>query len=273
MPIVRVNGVDLYYELAGAGADPLVLVHGSWVDHSTFDLVRPVLSHGFRVLVYDRRGHGHSERSRTPRTITDDVADLEGLLEALDLYPAHVAGSSLGGSVAIRLAGHRPDLLRSLTSHEAPLVGLLDRSDPELAKALEAMAVVTAQVLEGNARGAARTFVDAVALGPGAWDRLAPVVQENLVANASSWPDEYHDRSAATVDPGKLADFYGPVLLTDGANTPRFFHRLSEQLAGMFSNSEVRVLPGTGHVPHLTHPLLYTGTLVQFCLERSVPSS
>jgi pimeloyl-ACP methyl ester carboxylesterase len=273
VPTVQVNGVELYYELTGEGGDPLVLVHGSWVDHTTFDLVRPILSQGFRVLAYDRRGHGRSERRPGRRTIADDVADLAALLEHLDLFPIHVAGSSLGGSVAIHLAATRPDLFRSLLSHEAPLTGLVDRPEAQLERALEAMAEVTRKVLEGDARGAARTFVDAVALGDGAWDRLAPGVQENLVANAPSWPDEYYDRSAVTVDPAALAEFYSPVLLTTGANSPAFFQRLSERLAGQFPNAELRVLPGTGHVPHLTHPALYAGTLVQFCLERSVPST
>jgi pimeloyl-ACP methyl ester carboxylesterase len=273
MPIVHVNGVDLFYELSGEGADPLVLVHGSWVDHTTFDQVQPVLAHGFQVLTYDRRGHGQSERPRQGRTIADDVADLEALLEALDLYPVHVAGSSLGGSVAIHLAGRRPDLLRSLASHEAPLVALVDGPDPELERALAAMAEVTERVVAGDARGAARTFVEAVALGPGAWDRLSPAVQENLVSNAPSWPSEYFDTSAATVDPTALSEFYAPVMLTTGQNSPGFFHRLSKKLGARFPNAEERVLLGTGHVPHLTHPTLYTGMLVQFCLERSVPSS
>ena len=273
MPTLHANGVDLFYELSGDGRDPLVLVHGSWVDHTTFDAVRPVLDHGFRLLTYDRRGHGRSERPPGPRTIEEDVADLAALLEGLDLHPVHVAGSSRGGSVAVHLAARRPDLVRSLISHEAPLTQLAARPDPELDRALAAMGDVTERVLAGDARGAARTFVDAVALGPGGWDRLAPAVQESLVANAASWPSEYFDAAATGVDAPRLAEFDPPVLLTCGANSPRFFQQISERLAALLPNAELRVLPGTGHVPHLTHPALYAGTLVQFCLERSVPSS
>ena len=261
------------YELTGSGGDPLVLVHGSWVDHTTFALVEPTLSHGFRLLTSDRRGHGRSERPKGRRTIDDDVSDLAGLLEGLDLYPAHVAGSSRGGPVAIHLATDRPDLLRSLISHEAPLIGLADRPDPELDRALEAMGEVTTRVVDGDARGAARTFVDAVALGPGAWERLSPSVQEGLVANAGSSPDEYFDEASTVVDATKLSEFDPPALLTYGQDSPTFSRRLSERLASILPNAELRSLPGTGHVPHLTHPQLYTGTLVQFCLERSVPSA
>jgi pimeloyl-ACP methyl ester carboxylesterase len=62
MSTANVNGVQLFYELSGAGKCPLVLVHGSWVSHHTWDLVIPHLAKSFRVLVYDRRGHGGSQR-------------------------------------------------------------------------------------------------------------------------------------------------------------------------------------------------------------------
>ncbi len=57
MPIDKINGVKLYWELTGSGGDPLVLVHGSWGDHHNWDLVTEGLSKTFRVLTYDRRGH------------------------------------------------------------------------------------------------------------------------------------------------------------------------------------------------------------------------
>ena len=61
MPKAQANGVRLYYELHGSG-DPLALVHGSWVDATTWALVLDDLAKSFRVLVYDRRGHSRSER-------------------------------------------------------------------------------------------------------------------------------------------------------------------------------------------------------------------
>ena len=61
MPEQHVNGANLFYELIGSG-DPLVLVHGSWVDHNSWQFVVPDLMRSFRVLTYDRRGHSLSER-------------------------------------------------------------------------------------------------------------------------------------------------------------------------------------------------------------------
>lgn len=62
MSTSTVNGVQLYWELAGNSGEPLVLVHGSWVDHHNWDMVVPLLSQSFRVITYDRRGHSLSER-------------------------------------------------------------------------------------------------------------------------------------------------------------------------------------------------------------------
>lgn len=94
MARARVNGVDLFYEVVGEG-EPLVLVHGSWVDHETWQRVVPRLAQSFRVLVYDRRGHSRSERPPGRRSRRQDEDDLAALIEMLGA-PAHVAGNSSG---------------------------------------------------------------------------------------------------------------------------------------------------------------------------------
>src|SRR5688572_2335721 len=87
------NGVRLYYEAHGTG-EPLVLVHGSWTDATSWRFVVPGLADAFRVLVYDRRGHSRSERPDVPGSVDEDGDDLAGLLDALGLAPAHVVASS-----------------------------------------------------------------------------------------------------------------------------------------------------------------------------------
>jgi pimeloyl-ACP methyl ester carboxylesterase len=124
MSTVKINGLDLYCEQRGTG-DPVVLVHGAWTDHHTWDRIGPVLARSFLVLTYDRRGHSRSVRPAGQGSIREDVADLAALLERFHLAPAHVVGNSFGGSIALRLASERPDLFRSLSVHEPPLRGLL----------------------------------------------------------------------------------------------------------------------------------------------------
>ena len=82
-----VNGTRLFYELSGSGGDPLVLVHGSWIDHKDWQLVVPSLTKSFRVLTYDCRGHSLSERPLGPGSRREDEEYLAALIEAPDLAP------------------------------------------------------------------------------------------------------------------------------------------------------------------------------------------
>ena len=58
MPVQILNGTPLFYE-DGAG-EPLVLVHGSWVEHTSWDFVIAGLARSHRIVRYDRRGHGQN---------------------------------------------------------------------------------------------------------------------------------------------------------------------------------------------------------------------
>jgi pimeloyl-ACP methyl ester carboxylesterase len=148
MPTANVNGVRIFYELNGTG-DALVLGHGSWVSHHSWDPVAPRLADSFRVLTYDRRGHSESERPTGQGSVREDVTDLATLIEHLGLVPAWVTGNSFGASITLRMAGERPDLFRGLLGHEPPLFWLLAH-DPAVAPMLEELDQRIAAVVEGT---------------------------------------------------------------------------------------------------------------------------
>src|SRR5687767_7977384 len=101
MPLEKINGVGLRYEVFGSGDVPVVLVHGSWGSHHNWDRVAPVLSESFRVVTYDRRGHSESERPPGQGSVHEDVADLAALIEHLEPGPAYVAGNSWGAVITL----------------------------------------------------------------------------------------------------------------------------------------------------------------------------
>ena len=104
MPIAQLNGTTLCSEETGHG-EALVLVHGAWVDHTTWEQVVPRLSSSFRVVTYDLRGHGRSKLDPPEAgTVHDDIADLVALIEHLDLGPVNVAGISSGACIALPVA-------------------------------------------------------------------------------------------------------------------------------------------------------------------------
>jgi pimeloyl-ACP methyl ester carboxylesterase len=263
MSVAHVNGTNIFYELQGTG-EPLVLVHGSWADTTQWKLVRPRLAESFQVLVYDRRGHGRSERSNTQGSIDEDGDDLASLLEALALVPAHVVTNSWGGNIALRLACRRPELFRSLTCHEPPLWGLLT-DDPDsqvlLSQGVESLESVSSRIAAGDHAGAARQFVDEVAFGRGVWDnQLSAESRQMFVRNAPTYLDELRDPNRIAIDAEALAALEVPIRLTQGSESPPMFSRLIDRLDALMLTVTRETIQGAGHVPQSTTPEAYVET-------------
>jgi pimeloyl-ACP methyl ester carboxylesterase len=267
MATAKVNGVRLFYELNGIGAIPLVLVHGSWDSHHDWDLVVPRLADAFRVLTYDRRGHSQSERPTRQGSVHEDVADLAALIEHLGLVPAWVVGNSFGASIALRLAGARPDLFRGLIAHEPPLFSLLGDDAalaPLLAEVQQKIGAVVERIASGDHAGAAEQFVETVALGPGTWAQMPPEVRQTFIENAPTFLDEARDAEQLDFDLDWLRAFSPPALLTRGDQSPPTFAPVVTKLAEALPRVEVVTFPGAGHIPHATHPETYADAMMAF---------
>jgi 3-oxoadipate enol-lactonase len=114
VPFVQVNGIELYYELAGAG-ERLLFVSGTGADLRR----SPRLTDGtqfapFELLQYDQRGLGQSAVPEGPYTMADYADDAAGLLDALGWESCRVLGVSFGGMVAQELAIRHPQRVRRL---------------------------------------------------------------------------------------------------------------------------------------------------------------
>jgi pimeloyl-ACP methyl ester carboxylesterase len=263
----KMNGVQLFWELMGNSGEPLVLVHGSWVDHHNWDAVVPFLSRSFRVLTYDRRGHSQSERPASPGSVREDVADFAALIEELRLAPAHIVGHSFGGSIVLRLAGERPDLFRSLIVHEPPLMSLLaDDSNGQVAlQAIKERIAAVVELLEaGDMEGGARQFVETIAFGPGAWAQLPSDLQKIVIFNAPTFLDEMRDPEALSIDLARLRSFFHPALLTLGEQGPPFFTPIVEKVANVLPQAERKIFAAAGHEPEQSHPEVYVAAVVEF---------
>jgi pimeloyl-ACP methyl ester carboxylesterase len=260
MPETEANGVRLHYEIRGGG-EPLVLVHGSWVDAARWRFVVPGLAESFRVLAYDRRGHSRSERPDAPGSVDEDGDDLAALLETLDLAPAHVVTNSYGGNIALRLATRRPEIFRSLSCHEPPLWSLL-QDDPEAQEILQqgarSLDTVGRRIADGDHEGAARQFVEEVAFGPGAWENeLPPEMRAIFVHNAPTFLDELQDPKELHIDEDALSNLELSVRLTQGSESPPMFPAVIDRLIELIPRASREAIDGAGHGPQLTHPERY----------------
>jgi pimeloyl-ACP methyl ester carboxylesterase len=271
MAMTHVNGVRLSYAISGTGEIPLVLVHGSWLSRRSWDAVVPRLADSFRVLTYDRRGHGESERPSGQGSVREDVADLATLIEHLGLTPAWVAGQSFGASITLRLAGERPDLLRGITAHEPPLFSLVV-GDADVAPMLEGFAQLNAAVAERIASGdhtaAAEQFIEE-ALGEGLWTQLPPWFRQITIENAPSYLDEVNDPEVIAFDLKWIRDFTRPVLLTQGDRSPPTFAPVISKLAEALPAAEVGRFMGAGHPVQVEQPEDYAEAITAFVFKNT----
>src|SRR5438270_12992417 len=114
----EVNGINLYYEIHGAGR-PLILLHGGLGSGEMFGPILPLLTERHRVVAVDLQGHGRTadiDRPIDVRLMADDIA---ALIDHLGLDRPDVVGYSLGGGVALHTAAKYPAKARRLVSASA----------------------------------------------------------------------------------------------------------------------------------------------------------
>ena len=140
MPDIQANGITLHYEDKGDPANPVILLImglGAQMTLWPDELVEGLVQRGFRVIRYDNRDIGLSQKMegakapgiarqvifgklglppKTPYSLSDMAADAVGLLDALGIDKAHVVGASMGGMIAQLVAIEHPGRVASLTS-------------------------------------------------------------------------------------------------------------------------------------------------------------
>jgi len=113
MPRVDVNGIGIHYEEHGSGP-PLVMIGGLGADTYLWSKQVPVFAERLRVVVFDNRGAGESDKPDEPYSIPMMVDDTVGLMRAIGIDRAHVMGASLGGLIAQELALTHPEMVDRL---------------------------------------------------------------------------------------------------------------------------------------------------------------
>ena len=108
MPKVEANGINIFYEYMGDG-EPLALIGGSLFGRQNFAMVWEGLAKNFKLISYDQRGYGQTDRPLEPYNVELWADDLAALMDALDIPRAHVMGTSAGGMIALKFAAKYPD--------------------------------------------------------------------------------------------------------------------------------------------------------------------
>ena len=124
MPFIELDGVALRYELSGAGDRTLVLVHEMGGSLESWDEVAPHLATSRRVLRYDTRGAGMSQKVRGELTFATMAADIAALLDTLRITgKVALAGIAVGGAIALQFAAQYPGRASALIAG-SPATGI-----------------------------------------------------------------------------------------------------------------------------------------------------
>src|SRR5919199_4258193 len=240
MPLIRANGVELFYDLIGPESAPVAAFSTSiGTTLEMWDAQAQALSDRYRCLRYDTRGHGRSQVLDQPITIEDLADDLAGLLDALGIEAAHIVGLSLGGMTAQSLGVRHPERAVSLTLMATS--AYLPHGWDERAATVRAkgMGAIVDAVL-------ARWFTPEFAAAHP--EVVAPMRERFLALD----PRGYAVCCGAIRDMdlrASNAEIRVPTLLIAGADDPATPPAMLEDIRSRVPQAELVVLPRAAHIP------------------------
>lgn len=257
MDFRALNGVVLHVEDLGPADRPaLVFANSLGTDLRIWDDVVARLIERFRIVLYDKRGHGLSESGASPYTIADHAGDLAALLDDLAVENAIVCGLSVGGLIAQGLYATRPELVSGLilcdTAHR---IGTAEAWAERMA-AIEkgGIASISEAILERWFTKAFRDNDPAALAGWRAMLTRTPI--EGYLGTCAAIRDADFTEAA-----GKIAV---PTLCVvgeeDGATPPE----LMRQTADLIPGARYEVIAGAGHLPCIERPAELSELILDF---------
>ncbi len=249
MPSIQVNDTTIHYQRSGvAGGPRLLLSHSLFFDLSMFDPLIGLLEDRFEIVAYDHRGQGASGRQGV-LDMDNLTRDAAALIEALDFAPCHVAGNSMGGFVALRLATRYPHLVAGciVMGGSADLEHKLDAFEP---------------LVEDLARNGPGAHIDTlmhIMFG----DRIfSDQASEPLLTH---WRSKMLDLDVAIGGAARgvihrqsvlseVALLEVPLLVLAGEQDHAYSVALSQQIVDTSGHGDMYVIPGAGHSVALEAP-------------------
>jgi len=262
--------IELYYEDHGSG-QPVVLIHGWPLSGRAWEHQVPALvDAGYRVIVYDRRGFGWSSQPWTGYDYATFAADLNALLEHLDVRQATLVGFSMGGGEVVRYIGTYGTgrVSRAVLAAAVPpyLYKSADNPDGGLDDA------TIAQFEEGVKRDRLAFLDGFTRMFFGAGDRTDLVSEPERLYNsqiaAFASPKGTLDCIAAfgrTDFRSDLAKIKVPTLIIHGnADAIVPFEVSGRRSHAAIAGSRLVLVPGGPHGLNVTHPQQFNQALLEF---------
>ncbi|GAB3224647.1 bifunctional 3-oxoadipate enol-lactonase/4-carboxymuconolactone decarboxylase PcaDC [Spirosoma arcticum] len=266
MNFATINGHTIHYQYLQTGTKrTFVFVNSLGTDFRIWDGVVKLLRPHGSILRFDKPGHGLSEIVDSPLTISDYVADVIGLLDALKIERCVFVGLSIGGIIGQRLALMHPDRLEKLVlSNTAPQIGTADGWNDRIRTVQEqGMTAITEGVLE-------RWF-------PAPFQRAYPTELAGYQRMIEQTSTEGYVRACAAIRDENLSDQIAsiqvPTLCIGGTDDLATPPDLVRAMANAIPNARYELIDGAGHIPCVQMPDIVTGLILDFVLEETNPLS
>ncbi len=254
---VEVNGIRCFYQLTGEGDQVVVLIHALGTDHRMWDRQVEALKPHFRVLRYDVRGHGQTDKPPGPYSLELFARDLAALLDALGIAAAHLVGLSMGGMIAQTFALSYPERVKSLV-----LADTSSRYPPESRRQFEERA----RVAETQGMG---PLVEATLerwFSPGFHQAHPEVVEKYRQMLLANDPRAYAAaaRAIAQLDlTSRLGSIRVPTLVIVGEDDPGTPPAMAKEIAANIPGARLEILLGR-HMTQEESAEAFNRLLVEF---------
>src|SRR5215218_167949 len=264
MDRAKVNGVELEYEVRGAG-ELVLLIDMLIADCFVPLLPEPALAHGYQLIRYHKRGWVGSTHTPPPVSIGEHAADAAALLDHLGVRRAHIAGHSTGASIGAQLALDHPEKVHTLTLLEPTLVSL-----PLGGAFLKAAGPVFEAYGSGDHSGAFAMFV-AAASGLD-WETCRALLEERIpgvVTQSIKDADTFFGIELPALTEWEFgsdqaAAIHRPVLSVLGAETQPLWVEIADFLRAALPYVEECTIDGVGHLLQIQQPQPVARAIARF---------
>lgn len=242
MAFVQANGLAFHVADSGGRERPAIVFSNSLgSDFRIWQEVADRLAERYRILLYDKRGHGLSDAPPGPYTIDDHTDDLLALFDHFGIANAAVVGVSVGGMIAQRLAARAPQRVKALIlCSTATKIGTAESwaARAEAIRAGDIASIADAILVNWFTPGFRR---DRTADYAGWRNMLARMPVEGYIATCAALRDaDLH------TDAGRIA---APTLCVAGAHDGSTPPDLVRATADLIPGARFTVIEGAAHIP------------------------
>lgn len=256
---LQVDGVALACEDSGAGP-PLLLLHGGFVSRREWAPQVERLSGRFRLVRFDMRGHGDSERTPGEYSVERWAKDALGVMDALEIERCVCVGHSLGGMVAQVMARRAPERVAGLV--------LADTTYSTSSTAWESLQTMLSKGLLRLVSVERMAEMSARQLSARRPD-VAPFIQREMSRHADD-PAHYRELWRAVFDFDSrlwLAQIHCPALILVAEDNDATRRQAGEMATRISGPAHVELIPSAGHMLHWDNPEAFDEAIERFILD------